>query len=90
MTLPDWIDEESWAGFVEMRKKQKHPLTERAMKIALRKLEEMREQGYDPNAALDESTFRGWLGVFPHGEPQLKDKHGKYRITAEGFRQYLQ
>lgn len=72
--LPAWIDPDSWAGYVEMRKKIKHPLTERGMRIAIRKLDQMREEGYDPNASLDESTFRSWLGVFPQGERKYPER----------------
>ena len=91
MNIPDWLNKEVWEGFVEMRRKVKAPLTERAMRLTINKLERMREEGYDPNLSLDESTMRGWRGVFPQGERSITDKSGmRYRVTAEGFREYIQ
>lgn len=63
--LPDWIDLDAWEGFVQMRKQIKKPLTERAKKLALRELDELRKQGQDPNAVLDQSTMHSWAGLFP-------------------------
>jgi len=62
--LPDWINPEAWAGFVEMRRKIKKPLTDRAVSLAIGRLEELRRQGQDPNAVLDQSTFKNWQGLF--------------------------
>ena len=63
--LPSWIDVEAWDGFVEMRKQIKAPLTKRAANLTLRKLEDLRRDGYDPTEVLDQSTQRCWRGVFP-------------------------
>lgn len=63
--LPDWVDAEAWAGFVEMRAKSKHPLnTDRARKGIVADLADLRTKGQDPNRCLDQSTKRGWRGVF--------------------------
>lgn len=74
-----------------MRKKMRNiPFTERAQRLTINELERLRAQGYDPAAVLDQSTQRGWRGVFAiHGqEPVLRDRHGnRYRITAEGSRE---
>lgn len=73
--LPDWIDAEAWAGYVEMRKAIKKPMTERAKKLALNKLVELRAKGYDPNAILDEATFSSWQGLWePKAKPQPKEE----------------
>ncbi|MGA1554268.1 MAG: hypothetical protein ACO35I_09655, partial [Burkholderiaceae bacterium] len=37
--LPDWIPTDAWDGFVEMRVKIKKPMTDRAIKLAVGKLE---------------------------------------------------
>jgi len=66
MTLPDYIDPECWAGFIEMRKSMnKKAWTPRAEKMALNKLEEYNYQGLNVNEILDQSTFMGWKGLFP-------------------------
>jgi hypothetical protein len=89
--LPDYIDAELWAAFVEMRQQMKRvPFTPYAQKLVLQKLERFYEFGYDPNESLRESIQRGWRGVFEQGERQMRDQHGRYRITVEGFREYIQ
>lgn len=62
--LPDWIDREAWDGFAAMRKRERHPLTDRAAKLIVRELTKFRDEGIDPNASLDQSTRNGWRDVF--------------------------
>ena len=62
--LPDWMNRESWDGFVEMRKKIKKQLTYRAKKLIIKQLSDMKQAGHDPNAVLDQSTRNSWQGVF--------------------------
>lgn len=62
--LPDWINPEAWAGFVDMRKAIKKSLTDRAMQLAIGKLGKLRQQGQDPNACLDQSVMNGWQDVY--------------------------
>lgn len=63
--LPDWIPEDAWQGFVDMRKKAKAPLTERAKTLTITALDKLRAEGHDPAAVLNQSTMNGWKGVFP-------------------------
>jgi uncharacterized protein YdaU (DUF1376 family) len=74
--LPAWVPEDAWVGWLEMRKKRKAPPTERALTLAVQKLEELRNQGHDPAKVLDQSTTCGWTGLFP-----LKDGN---RLSAAG------
>ena len=62
--LPLWLDQESWAGFIEMRKRIKKPLTDKAAKIAIGKLESWRTDGYNPTAILDEAIMNNWQGLY--------------------------
>ena len=72
--LPSWINEEDWNGFVEMRKKIKKPLTDRAKKMALESLRKLRDSGQDPNLVLQQSEFNNWKGLFPvKGQAPMKD-----------------
>jgi hypothetical protein len=68
--IPPYIDPEAWAGFVTMRKAMGKtvPFTVRAATLILKELQLLKAQGYDPNACLDQSTMKGWRGVFatPH------------------------
>lgn len=98
MQLPAWLHdcEEAWNGWVEMRRKIKKPLTERAQRMAIRKLEELKQEGHDPRSVLEQSEFRCWAGLFPaYGEkassrPEFTDQHGmRYTVTVEGTRRYV-
>ena len=92
--LPDWLDKEAWEGWCEARRAMKRvPFTERAKQIALRQLEGWHAAGYDTAYILDESTLNGWRGLFvSERTPRaLRDREGnRYRVTAEGTREYLQ
>lgn len=63
--LPDWLPRDAWDAFVEMRKKERHPLTETAVKLAIGKLEKLRTAGQDVRTVLEESTFNGYRGLWP-------------------------
>lgn len=62
--LPDWIDQDVWDGFEQMRLAKKKPLTARARANTIRELDRLRRQGHEPNAVLDQSTTNSWAGVF--------------------------
>ena len=70
VVIPPYIDREAWDGFVEMRKKMKWALTDRAITLILNKLQEIAARGGDPNAALDQSVERCYRGVFEVAEPK--------------------
>lgn len=77
--LPAWIDIEAWQGWLEMRKSIKKPLTARAKKMAIHKLELLLQIGQDPTKVLDQSTFHNWIGLFPlkeevYGQRQRPDR----------------
>ncbi len=65
VALPDWVPTEPWNAFVEMRKRSKSPMTDHAITVAVRELEKLRLQGQDVGTVLDQSTMRGWKGLFP-------------------------
>jgi|SRR6516164_2474644 hypothetical protein len=66
MPLPRYINPEVWQAFCEMRKKmgKSRPFTEFAAVLILKKLGELKDNGFDPNACLEQSIERGWAGVF--------------------------
>lgn len=64
VVLPEWISREAWDGFLEMRSRKRVPNTNRALEGIIRELEKLRERGQDPTAVLDQSTMRGYTGVF--------------------------
>ena len=79
VALPDWLPADAWAGFAEMRRKARKPLTERAMALAVKKLEALAAEGHDPGAVLDQSTMNNWQGLFP-----LKEQGNGHTLRANG------
>lgn len=63
--LPDWVPADAWKGYLEVRQKKRAPSTVRALTGIVRKLEALKAQGFDPGQVLDQSTERGYTGVFP-------------------------
>jgi hypothetical protein len=62
--LPPWIDSEAWAGFEEMRRKIRAPLTDRARNGIIKELQKLCPAGGNGAEILDQSTQRGWRGIF--------------------------
>lgn len=63
--LPDWVPVPQWEAWIEARVKQKKPPTEWAKKLAVAKLEELRDLGHHPAAVLAQSAFQGWTDLYP-------------------------
>lgn len=98
-TLPNWIPLEAWNGWVEMRKRIKKPMTERAEELRIKDLAAFHAAGEDVGAILDQSTANNWTDLYPLKErrdtatrgsksrlPQL-GKHGQ--ATAENAQEWL-
>jgi hypothetical protein len=66
--LPDWIDKELWEAFLEIRKKKRMPVTDKAFQLMIKDLTNWRSGGDDPNKVIEQSVKRGWGGLF-----ELKD-----------------
>lgn len=78
--LPPWIPPDSWADFEEMRRKIRKPLTDAARTVNLRKLEQLRDRGFDPKAVLEEAVANSWTGLW---EPKTSTAQGS-RHSATG------
>lgn len=64
--LPNYLDPEIYAAFVEMRQALKGiPFTPRAQLLIIRKCMKMHGEGFDPNKALEKSTIQGWRDLYP-------------------------
>lgn len=86
--LPDWIPADAWAGYVEMRKKKRAVMTERAMELRIKDLATLRDAGQDVGAVLDQSTANGWTDVYPVKErraTQRNDLADKSRLGKHGL-----
>ena len=83
ISIPDWIPAEAWAGYVEMRKKIKKPMTERAVELKLKALAAFRDAGDDIEKILDQSTENSWSDLYP-----LKERRSspRYQPTFDNSR----
>lgn len=75
--LPDWVPKEAWEDWLEMRKKKRSSPTLRAQQLAVERLATLMASGNDPVQVLDQSTFRGWLGLFEVHESPLSGGMGR-------------
>ena len=82
--LPEWLPVDSWKSFIEMRKKTKKPMTERAKELAIKKLEEFYNQRYDVQIIIDAAVMNNWQGFYipkdKDGQP-IKPKQTEYEIV---------
>jgi uncharacterized protein YdaU (DUF1376 family) len=67
--LPDWLNKTDWNDFVEMRKKLKKPMTDRAVKLMISKLETMKNKGIDTSEVLQKSIVSDCIDVY---EPKVQ------------------
>lgn len=98
MSLPDFIPADAWAGYVEMRKKKRAVMTDRARDLRIKDLAALHEQGQDIGAVLDQSTANGWTDVYPvkerrqeprqHFDTSRLGKHGQ--ATANNALDWLE
>jgi len=87
--LPEWLDPQTWYGFEQNRKALRAPLTDLGRKQIIKKLEELKTSGTDPNESLLQSIERGWKGVFEINRPLSSDNKGKPgQLTRVGEKNY--
>jgi len=72
IALPAYIDPDAWVGFEDMRRTIKKPLTDRARKLIVYELHRIKTAGFDPNAALDQSSLHCWADVYPPKEKPIQ------------------
>lgn len=65
LALPEWIPADAWRAWKEQRRKQKKPVTDYAEKRAISKLEQLRTDGHDTSAIINQTIDNGWAGFFP-------------------------
>ena len=71
--LPNWIPDNVWEGYMEMRRKKLNEPTVRARILIIKKLDKLRDAGFDITTILDNSTMNGWSDVYPP-KPTVKTK----------------
>jgi len=63
--LPEWISNEVWKDFEEMRRKKRAPLTDRARQNIVTKLVRLEREGQRAEDVLNQSITNAWQDVFP-------------------------
>lgn len=74
--IPDWIPAAAWAGYVEMRKKLRKPMTERAIELKFKALAAFKDNGDDIEKILDQSTENSWTDLYPLKERRAAPRQG--------------
>ncbi|HLW51266.1 MAG TPA: hypothetical protein VKW06_00355 [Candidatus Angelobacter sp.] len=83
--LPDWIPQESWDGFEEMRKKIRKPMTDRARGMVITELFKLKNRGHPAGEVLDQSTRNCWQDVYELKEKRSNDSgNGNHKSAAAG------
>lgn len=62
--LPDWIPQEAWQAYVEMRNRIRAPLTPKGKDLIIKKLEKLSLEGNAPGEVLEQSVEHSYRGVF--------------------------
>ncbi len=72
---PDWVPVDAWNGWIEVRRKNRWPVTDRALALAVGELEALRGKGHDPSRVIDLATLKGWRSFYPPKDapPKLDD-----------------
>lgn len=97
---PDWLSQDSWNAFEEMRKRIRAPLTDTARVGIVRELTKLKDKGNDPEEVILQSVTRAWRGVFElrgNGNGQHQSESFGQRLArendaaiAEGVRRFNQ
>jgi hypothetical protein len=86
IALPDWLHGETWRAYLEHRRQARKPMTEHAQRLAIRRLDELRSEGHDPRAVIEQSIMHGWQGLFPLRQDRgTIDTAETVRRAAEAF-----
>jgi len=76
--LPDYIPQETWKSYLEVRKKKKAAKTVYALNLVIKELDRIKtEFGHDPVAVLNKSITSGWSDVYP-----LKDQPPQAKASS--------
>lgn len=82
--LPDFIPNQPWEDFLDMRKGAKKPATERAKVLLIRSIEKLMLSGEDPEKILNQSTMNNWTDVYP-----LKEKANGQRKAPSAISNFI-
>lgn len=81
--------------FIESRKAKKSTMTERAIKMLIKRLDKLGKDDMEKIAILEEAIFRGWTGIFPlknqerEAAPDAKDPVEQGGTVSDFYRQFM-
>lgn len=78
IALPDWIDKQTWSDYKQMRIRLRKPMTPRAEVLALQHLDNLRQQGQQPSAVVEQSIYNSWQALYP-----VKNDNGNGQKESE-------
>lgn len=87
--LPDWLDRELWATWVQDRKARKKPVTEAGARAQLKQLDEYRRQGASPEKVIQHSIAGGYQGLFAPANGRAQPTTGNGASTVAQTKEYL-
>ena len=64
IALPEYIDADLWAEYVQQRKKDKKEMSPRSQLGRIKRLMELKAAGHDPNACIEEALNAHWLDFY--------------------------
>ena len=70
--LPNYIDPELWADYIQHRKEIRKPMSATNKRYCLRKLARFHKAGQDVNACIEQTLEGGWQGIFEYTVPVEK------------------
>jgi hypothetical protein len=65
LSIPDWIPQQTWMAFEQMRKRINKPLTDEATRRILVRLDKWRSDGQSVEEILSMSIENNWQGLWP-------------------------
>ena len=69
---PEWIPQEHWQAWLDMRQKMRKPATDWAKELAVLRLQDLRDQGFPVTLIIAEATLRNWLTFYPPQKESTK------------------
>jgi hypothetical protein len=87
--IPDWIDPEIWAAFLDNRKKmgKRYAASEYAKKLIIVELDKLRQAGNPPNAVLAQAIRSNHLDVYPLKDRRFQPVEVSGRLPEHKFQE---
>ena len=68
--IPEWLDPGLLNDFIDSRKANKKPMTQKAISLLINKISKERDNGHDATQMLEDAIVGGWQSVYPKDKPK--------------------